>query len=215
MQGYGPASESLRLAEHYRQMADGELISLSENPSELTEMAKDALSQEISSRRLRIPPPKAPAFPKPPPDRPEEGSTYEEERELVVVAKVYSLRDALQVQRILDVAGIPFYMGPEKATGVDAVTSNYAQGVEVKVMQIGVPWAFSALTRSYEPKDEPAEEQVDWDDTVAVRCPRCRSEAVIFERLSQGAAPGGAGFRRFQWTCGACGHAWENDGIAK
>ena len=28
MQGYGPASESLRLAEHYRQITDGELISL-------------------------------------------------------------------------------------------------------------------------------------------------------------------------------------------
>ncbi|HKR83658.1 MAG TPA: hypothetical protein VJS37_05750, partial [Terriglobales bacterium] len=164
MQPYGPASESLRLAEHYRQMTDGELISLSEDPSELTEMAQDALRQEISSRRLRILPSKAPALLKPPPDRPEEGSPYAEERELVVIANVYSLRDALQMQRILDVAGIPFYMGREKASGVDAVTSNYAQGIQVQVMRIGAPWALAALRRSYEPKDEPPEEQVDWDD---------------------------------------------------
>ena len=215
MQGYGPASESLRLAEHYRQITDGELISLSEDPSDLTEMAQDALSQEISSRRLRTLPPKPPAIPKPPPDRPEEGSPYAEERKLIPVTNVYSLRDALQVQRILDVAGIPFYMGPEKATGVDAVTSNYAEGIEVKVMQIGVPWALSALTRSYEPKDEPPEEQVEWDDTVAVRCPRCRSDEVIFQQLSEDAAAGRAGFPRFQWTCDECGYAWEDDGIAK
>ena len=190
MQGYGPASESLRLAEHYRQMTDGELISLSEDPSDLTEMAQDALSQEISSRRLRTLPPKPPAIPKPPPDRPEEGSPYAEERKLIPVTNVYSLRDALQVQRILDVAGIPFYMGPEKATGVDAVTSNYAEGIEVKVMQIGVPWALSALTRSYEPKDEPPEEQVEWD---------ARSRSV-----ARDAAP-----TRLSFNSSAKMHLWE------
>ena len=215
METYGPASESLRLREHYRQMTDGELIRLSEDPSELTEMAQDALLQEISSRRLRIPPPRAPAIPKPPPDKPEEGSTYAEERALDVVVTVYSLRDALQVERIFDVAGIPFYMGPEKATGVDAVTSNYGEGIAVKVMRIGVPWALSALTRSYEPKDEPPEEQVAGDSTVAVRCPRCRSGEVVFERLYEGSDTGRTGLSKFQWTCGACGHAWEDDGIAK
>ena len=212
MQGYGPASESLRLAEHYRQMTDGELIRLSEDPSQLTEMAQDALSQEISSRRLRIPLPKPP---KPPPDKRTEGSTYAEERELDVVANVYSLRDARQVERILDVAGIPFYMGPEKATGVGAVTSTYAEGIEVRVMRVGVPWALAALTRSYQPKDQPPEERVVWDDTVAVLCPGCRSEEVVFERLKEGAATDRAGFPRFQWACSACGHAWEDDGLAK
>jgi len=48
---------------------------------------------------------------------------YAEDRELFEICAVWSLRDALQVQSMLDVAGIPFFMGEEKATGVDSVTS--------------------------------------------------------------------------------------------
>jgi hypothetical protein len=58
---------------------------------------------------------------------------------LVAIRKVWSERDARRLQRVLDVAGIPFYMGKEEATGVDDVTSNFAEGVPVGVMQIGVP----------------------------------------------------------------------------
>jgi len=52
----GPAAESLRIAEHYRQLTDDELIELAQHPSELTEMAHAALRQEISSRKLTVPP---------------------------------------------------------------------------------------------------------------------------------------------------------------
>lgn len=215
MSGYGPASESLRLAEHYRQMTEGELIQLAQYPSSLTEMAQGALQQEIASRRLRVPLPEVPATPEPPPDTPDEGSPYAEERQLVVVCTVYSLRDALQVQRILDIAGIPFYMGPEKAMGIEGVRSNYGDGVDVKVMRIGAGWAVEALARSYEPKDEPREQTIDWDDGVAIRCPRCRSEDVVFERLSDNTREKGPASPTFHWRCGSCGHSWEDDGIAK
>ena len=214
MQGFGPASESLRLSEHYRQMTDEELIELAQNPSSLTEMAQAALAQEVRSRRLTIPPPEKPPVPPPPPDEPDVDDPYAEERTLVTICVVYSLRDAMQVSRILDVAGIPFYMGPEKAMSVDAVTSNYGDGIDVKVMRVGAPWAADALYRNYAPKDEPPEEKVVWDDTVAVRCPRCRSEDVAFERLS-GDASGPGNPRKFHWTCGACANEWEDDGIAK
>ena len=49
---HGPADESLRLAEHYRQMTDEELIVLAQNPSELTEMAQGALAQKVKVRKL-------------------------------------------------------------------------------------------------------------------------------------------------------------------
>lgn len=214
MQGFGPASESLRLSEHYRRMTDEELIELAQNPSSLTEMAQSALAQEIYSRRLTVPPPAKPSIPPPPPDEPEPDDPYAEERTLVTIREVYSLRDAMQVSRILDVAGIPFYLGPEKAMSVDAVTSNYGAGIDVKVMRVGAPWAFDALRRNYEPKDEPPEEKVVWDETVVVRCPRCRSEDVAFERLS-GDASGLGDRRKFHWTCGSCGNTWEDDGVAK
>jgi len=214
MQGSGPASESLRLSEHYRRMTDGELIELAQNPSSLTEMAQVALAQEIHSRRLTVPPPEKPVIPAPPPDEPEADDPYAEERTLVTIREVYSLRDAMQISRILDVAGIPFYLGPEKAMSVDAVTSNYGAGIDVKVMRVGAPWAFDALRRNYEPKDEPPEEKLVCDETVVVRCPRCRSEDVAFDRLS-GDASGPGDKRKFHWTCGACGKEWQDDGVAK
>ena len=214
MQGFGPASESLRLYEHYRRMTDEELIELAQYPSSLTEMAQAALAQEVHSRRLTVPPPARPPIPPPPPDEPDADDPYAEERTLVTICGVYSLRDAMQVSRILDVAGIPFYMGPEKAMSVDAVTSNYGAGIRVKVMRVGAPWAVEALSRNYEPKDEPPEEKVVWDDKVAVRCPRCRSQDVAFQRLTSDTTSN-IDTRRFHWTCGACGKEWQDDGVAK
>jgi hypothetical protein len=83
---------------------------------------------------------------------------------------------------MLDVAGIPFFMGKEKATGVDSVTSNFSSGVSVKIMRIGWPWARQALEH-YEPKDVPEAEkqQWEWDEEVDVRCPSCRSQDILFE----------------------------------
>jgi hypothetical protein len=39
---------------------------------------------------------------------------------------VYSLADARQLQAMLDMVDIPFFIGREKATTADAVTSNFA-----------------------------------------------------------------------------------------
>lgn len=214
MQGFGSASESLRLSEHYRRMTDEELIELAHHPSSLTEMAQAALAQEVYGRRLTVPPPEWPAHPPPPPDEPEADDAYAEERTLVTICEVYSARDAMQVSRILDVAGIPFFMGPEKAMSVDAVRSTYGAGIAVKVMRVGAPWALDALSRKYEPRDEPPQENVVQDDTVAVRCPRCRSEDVIFQRL-MGDPMGEGDTRKFHWTCASCGNEWQDDGVAK
>jgi len=47
--------------------------------------------------------------------------------------------DALKVQTILDRLGIPFFMGPGKATGVAEVTSEFRRWLAVQIMQIGIP----------------------------------------------------------------------------
>jgi len=124
----GPAGESLRLAQHYREMSDEEIIELAQHPSELTELAQVALAQEVWSRRLKMPPTEAPAKQGriPPPDESEE-SPYAEDRQLLTLCMVWSQQDAWQLQNLLDTAGIPFYMGPEKASSVDAVTSSFVQ----------------------------------------------------------------------------------------
>lgn len=210
METLDPAGEWLRLSERYRQMSDPELLLLARDTSELTETAQQALAQEISRRRLKVEP-EAPPAP-PPPNSPD--SQYDEDRELVEICTVWSLADALQVQTLLDGAGIPFYMGPEKATGVDAVTSNFANGVSVKIMSIGLPWARQAM-QHYEPANEPGPKQQEDLGELQVRCPRCNSTEVIFERLDVEAGAADRSAAKFEWTCEACGHKWEDDGVAK
>ena len=155
----GGGREFLRISERYRQMSDGELLVLIPQSSELTPFAQEALANEVRSRGLKAEvedeEPAASSPFKPPPaffehesehespklrdsagsDFPDPDSSqedqYDEDRKLVELCTVWSVRDALKVQTILDEAGIPFFMGPEKATGVDGVTSNFAKGVGV------------------------------------------------------------------------------------
>ncbi len=211
------AGEWRRLAEHYRQMTDEELLALARQMSALTEGAKDALKQEISNRRLKIPPEEQPRRPEPPPDVPEDDDPYVEDRKLVEVATVWSLRDAQKLQYVLDVAGIPFYMGPQKATRVDPGTMNFTNGVAVKIMRVGWYWALQAM-QNYFPADEPPEDKVDFSENfkVEVRCPRCRSTDMIFERLvSELQDDAKEPAQRFKWTCDSCGNEWQDNGVVK
>jgi DNA-directed RNA polymerase subunit M/transcription elongation factor TFIIS len=148
-------------------------------------------------------------------DSSDDCDSYEEDRKLVDLCTVWSVRDALQVQRNLEVAGIPFFMGPEKATGVDAVTSNFASGVGVQIMQIGLPWAGPAM-RHYEPADDPTPKVNEELDELTVRCPKCHSAEVVFE--GRAPEPGKAmdeSSHEFKWTCDSCGHQWEDDGVVE
>ncbi len=140
---------------------------------------------------------------------------YEEDRELVDLCTVRSVRDALKVQNILDVAGIPFFMGAEKATSVDEVTSNFADGVVVRIMQIGIPWSRSPMSHYY-PEDDPTPKEPEEVEEIPVRCPRCRSEEVVFEGLNSEPGTGAdETSQKYQWTCDACGYGWKDDGVAK
>jgi hypothetical protein len=216
MQTLDPAWDWLRLSEHYRQLSDDELVGLARQTSELTETAQQALAQEIANRSLKLPPEESmgPRRPEPQTDSVEEAdSPYDEDRELIDICTVWSAADALKLQRLLDVAGIPFYIGPEKATGVDTVTSNFANGLQVQIMQVGVPWARQALLQ-YFPADEPPEEKADESDNLAIHCPRCHSAEVVFEDLDpRPENADGKPSPKFKWTCDSCGHEWEDDGL--
>ena len=230
------AGEWLRLSEHYRGLTDGELIAIAGDRSKLTEIAQQVLAQELSQRKLKVEPEEERGKsgvenPHSSQKRLQWGTRdsgdsasgrdgdaddsdaidpYEEDRKLYEICTVWSLRDAQQVQSLLDGAGIPFFMGEEKATSVNSVTSNYAQGVSVKIMRIGWPWATQAL-QYYEPKDVPASEKQEWDEEADVRCPSCRSKDIVFEKLvktADGAPP------KFTWTCNVCGNEWQDDGVA-
>lgn len=212
METLDPGLEWLRLSERYRQMSDNELLALTRQNSELTGVAQQALAYEISQRGLKLQPeePTAPPNPDPPPD-----SSYREDRELVEICTVWNLSDALQLQMLLDRAGIPFFMGSEKATGVDAVTSNFVNGVSVQIMRIGSPWAHQAM-RDYTPANEPGPKQEEELGDLSVRCPKCHSTEVIFERLqTEPTTATDNSSPKYDWTCDSCGHRWKDDGIVK
>lgn len=214
MEALDPAAEWLRLSERYRQMSDSELTALARHNSDLTDVAQQTLANEISQRRLKLQPeePPAPLPAEPPPDS---SSFYAEDRELIEISVVWNLSDALQVQTLLDRAGIPFFMGAEKATGVHAVTSNFGNGVSVKIMQIGVPWARQAML-NYTPANEPGPKREEELSELPVRCPKCHSTEVVFERLTTepATAPENSS-SKFEWTCDSCGHHWEDEGIVE
>jgi DNA-directed RNA polymerase subunit M/transcription elongation factor TFIIS len=216
MQLADSASEWLRLTEHYRKMSDGELLQLARQTVTLTDSAQQALAAEIAIRRLKQPREESPAheeravavMPEPDPDSP-----YAEDRELVEIETVWSLSDALQVQTLLDRAGIPFFLGPEKATGVDADKLNYGQGVSVKVMRVGLPWAWRAM-RNYEPRDQPQQPQEEEWTKIPVPCPKCHSTEVAFEGLNpRPRNKSDLASAKYEWTCESCGHRWQDDGI--
>ena len=205
-----PATEWRRLSELYGRMSDGELLALALTKSELTDVAQEALRSEIAQRRLK---PEAEEIAAPPSPPREVDPVYDEDRKLVELRTVWSVVDALQLQRLLDQAGIPFFMGTEKATGVDAVTSDFTKGVSVQIMNVGLPWARQALA-SYEPVNEPEAEHVEEPDEIAVRCPKCHSPEIVFDTLigeepdTERDSP-----QQFEWTCDSCGHRWKDDGI--
>lgn len=141
---------------------------------------------------------------------------YEEERKLVTISTVWSLRDALKMQRVLDVAGIPFYMGKEKATGVEQVKSDFSKGVDVQIMSVGWPWANDAMKRDYFPEDEPPSEESKDPKPLMVRCPQCQSNDVVFRGLAPVVGVSAEDSpRKFLWTCDRCGNEWGDEGMGK
>jgi DNA-directed RNA polymerase subunit M/transcription elongation factor TFIIS len=231
----GSAEESLRLAEHYRGLTDDELLAIAHDKGDLTDDAQAALKMEIVSRKLTIPTPepqlslsrvlpdlgKDDSFSNYPKDTEKSGTTtnsdeedpYAEDRRLEQVTVVWSERDARQLQQVLNDAGIPFVMGREEATRVDDVTSNFSLGVAVGVMKVGAPWAFEAM-KNYFPKDEPPEAEDEKEDDLAIHCPKCHSEDVVFDELvSQSQNFDSSSEEKYRWTCGSCGYEWIDDGV--
>ena len=217
MEALDPAEEWRYLSERYRQMSDEELLALARQNSELTHVGQQALASEMSRRELKL----QPEEPAPPPE-PEldPDSPYAEDRELVEICTVWSLSDALQLQSLLEEAGIPFFMGPEKATNASGVTSNFANGVSVKIMSVGVPWTHQ-LWQHYTPQNDPASKPGEELSELPVRCPKCHSEEVVFDGLINdgliGEPPAATGQSqpKFEWTCDSCGYQWKDDGIVE
>jgi Putative prokaryotic signal transducing protein len=196
--------EKRRLAANYAAMTDGELQKLARSAESLTEVAWDALEDELDRRNLEISD-EDPAF------EPHETLAL---RELVTVRKFRDLPEALLAKGSLESAGIECFLADENLVRLDWFISNFIGGIKLNVHAADVESAQQLL-------DEPILEGL-YVQGIGLyeqpRCPKCHSLDVNFQELDRPIAYVSAFLRvpipmqRPAWHCHACNAEWEDDG---
>jgi hypothetical protein len=195
--------ERRRLADNYAGMTDGELQRLAQNAESLTELAWEALEDEVERRNLKYP----------------EDLAFErrQEMELQQLGTVRQFRDlpeALLAKGCLESVGIECFLGDENLVRLDWFISNFIGGIKLNVKVADVENARKLL-------DEPILEGI-YVDGVGLyeqpRCPNCQSLDVNFKELNRPIAYMSAFLRvplpvqRRAWHCHSCDAEWEDDG---
>src|SRR6202045_4446300 len=112
-----PTQEKRRLAANYAAMTDGELQKLARNAESLTELAWDALEDELDRRHLELPDDAAP-----------EPRQEMEMRELVTIRQFRDLPEALLAKGSLESAGIECFLADENLVRLDWFILNFIGG---------------------------------------------------------------------------------------
>ncbi len=196
--------ERRRLAENYASMTDGELQKLARNAESLTELAWDALEDEMDRRHLEFA--DDPAL---------EPRQEMEVRELVTIRQFRDLPEALLAKGSLESAGIECFLADENLVRLDWFISNFIGGIKLNVRAADVANAQTLL-------DEPILEGL-YVQGIGLyeqpRCPKCQSLDVNFQELDRPIAYMSAFLRvpmpvqRPAWHCHACDAEWEDDGL--
>jgi hypothetical protein len=195
--------EKRRLAANYAAMTDGELQRLARSAESLTELAWDALEDELDRRHLELPHEAA-----------SEPHQQMEMRELVTIRQFRDLPEALLAKGSLESAGIECFLADENLVRLDWFISNFIGGIKLNVRVADVENAKILL-------DEPILEGL-YVQGVGLyeqpRCPKCQSLDVNFQELDRPIAYMSAFLRlpmpvqRPAWRCHACDAEWEDDG---
>ena len=130
----------------------------------------------------------------------------------VTVWWVDDAAEAREVTELLKSGGIEFFLGPENVGSLDDFKGNYKDGVEIKVMKFQSRFVQNGLWRAFPPDPEQSAEA---HKEFSLTCPKCNSPDVILEGLvaDEGKKTGHA--ERNRWSCDACGHQWEDEGIVE
>jgi len=195
--------ERRRLAANYGGMTDGELLRLARNAESLTELAWDALEDEMDRRHLESPHDAAP-----------EVRQELEMRQLVTIRQFRDLPEALLAKGSLESVGIECFLADENLVRLDWFISNFIGGIKLNVRAADAEDARKIL-------DEPILEGL-YVQGVGLyeqpRCPNCQSLDVNFQELDRPIAYMSAFLRvpmpvqRPAWRCHACNSEWEDDG---
>ncbi len=197
--------ERQRLAANYAAMTDGELQRLARHAETLTELAWDALEDELDRRHLDLA------------DEPSDDFECREKlemQELVTIRQFRDLPEALLAKGSLESAGIECFLADENLVRLDWFISNFIGGIKLNVRPADEATARKIL-------DEPILEGM-YVHGVGLyeqpRCPRCRSLDVNFQELDRPIAYMSAFLRvpipvqRPAWHCHACDAEWEDEG---
>ncbi len=195
--------ERRRLADNYAGMTDGELQRLARSAESLTELAWDALEDEMDRRHLEYADDPVP-----------EPRQQMEMRELVTIRKFRDLPEALLAKGSLESAGIECFLADENLVRLDWFISNFIGGIKLNVRAADAGNAQKLL-------DEPILEGL-YVQGIGLyeqpRCPKCQSLDVNFQELDRPIAYMTAFLRvpmpvqRPAWRCHACDAEWEDDG---
>jgi len=200
--------ERRRLADNYASMTDGELQRLARSAESLTELAWDALEDEMDRRHLEFPDDECSDDPRTEPRR------EMEVRELVTIRQFRDLPEALLAKGSLESAGIECFLADDNLVRLDWFISNFIGGIKLNVRAADAANAQNLL-------DEPILEGL-YVQGVGLyeqpRCPNCQSLDVNFQELDRPIAYMSAFLRvpmpvqRPAWRCHACDAEWEDDG---
>jgi len=201
--------ERRRLADNYAGMTDGELQRLARSAESLTDLACDALEDEMDRRHLEFPDDECP-------DATPERRQQMEVRELVTIRQFRDLPEALLAKGSLESAGIECFLADENLVRLDWFISNFIGGIKLNVRAADAGNAQKLL-------DEPILEGL-YVQGIGLyeqpRCPECQSLDVNFQELDRPIAYMSAFLRvpmpvqRSGWRCHACDAEWDDDGDA-
>ena len=193
--------ERRRLAENYAGLTDGELLRLARNAESLTELAWEALEEEMDRRHLKCPDDQVP-------DQRQEM----EIQELVTIRQFRDLPEALLAKGCLESVGIECFLGDENLVRLDWFISNFIGGIKLNVRIADAENARKIL-------DEPILEGL-YVQGVGLyeqpRCPKCQSLDVNFRELDRPIAYMSAFLRvpipvhRRAWRCHSCDAEWDD-----
>jgi len=204
--------ERRRLEENYAGMTDGELQRLARSAESLTELAWDALEDELDRRHLDFDELDfaEDEYPDGPPPEPRQQL---EMRELVTIRQFRDLPEALLAKGSLESAGIECFLADDNLVRLDWFISNFIGGIKLKVRDADAENAQNLL-------DEPILEGL-YVHGIGLyeqpRCPKCQSLDVNFQELDRPIAYMSAFLhvpmpvQRPAWRCHTCGAEWEDD----
>lgn len=195
-----PENEQRDFGARYSAMSDGELLKLALQPWALSDVAWDALEDELERRNLEVPEPEA---------LPQVSAL--EKRNLVMLRRFRDIPEALLAKGRLESSGIDAVLADENMVRMDWFLSNLLGGVKLLVDSADFTEASNILS-------EPVPELLHVEgvgDYTQPRCPNCGSLDIALDELNKKVSYTTAWLgvplpvADSGWQCHGCGHRWE------